>query len=139
MLSVIIKYMTEGEIDADSGVRTASNSGVVYELNLQSSAMKWSEALYTVFNYPHTEPFNRLEWWIQHIHPDDAMLLNEALDNLTDPKNPGWTVTYRFRAGDGSYVPVQDHASVVRNENDVAVSIIGTVTPTAAGASSSNV
>jgi PAS domain-containing protein len=121
--------MAEGEIDADSGVRTASNSGVVYELDLQSGAITWSEALYTVFNYPHAEPFNRVEWWVQHIHPDDAMLLNEAMDNLNDPKNPGWAVAYRFRTGGGSYVPVQDRASIVRDPNGVATSIIGTLTP----------
>lgn len=121
--------MAEGEIDADSGVRTASNSSVMYELDLSTGDIRWSDALYTAFHYERSEPFNRVEWWVQHIHPDDAMILNEAMDRLNDPTLPGWDVEYRFRNGDGGYMVVKDRASIIRGANGALESVIGTITP----------
>jgi PAS domain-containing protein len=121
--------MALGEIDADSGVRTAAKSSIMYELDLESGDLQWSQALYDTMQYSHTEPFNRLDWWVQHIHPDDAMILNEAMDRLLDPTFPNWSVEYRFRRGDGVYVPVRDRASIVRNGTGEATRIIGTLTP----------
>jgi hypothetical protein len=121
--------MAEGEINADSGVRTASSSGVMYELDLATGDIRWSDALYTEFHYPRTEPFNRVEWWVQHIHPEDAMILNEAMDSISDPALPGWNVEYRFRSGAGEYMVVKDRASIIRDADGSVASIIGTITP----------
>jgi PAS domain S-box-containing protein len=121
--------MVQGEIDAASGARTASRSSIMYELDLVTGALQWSEALYTLMHYPRTEPFNRLEWWISHIHPDDAMKLNEVMDRLLIPGIPNWIVEYRFRRADGTYIPVHDRASIMRDGDGKAVRIIGTLSP----------
>lgn len=121
--------MPIGEVDADSGARTASREHVMYELDLTTGELQWSDAFYTVLQYPKTQPLNRQEWWIEHIHPDDAMLLNHALDKLLVPSDPGWAITYRFRRGDGNYIAVRDSASILRDAQGNAVSIIGTLAP----------
>jgi len=126
----MMEYMAQGEINDASGVSAASNSAIMYELNVETGELQWSDALYSVLHYPHTEPFNRLEWWIEHIHPDDAMRLNNAMDLLHDPKVPWWNVEYRFRTSDGKYVLVRDEASIIRHRSTgVATRIIGTITP----------
>jgi PAS domain-containing protein len=112
---------------AQEGQQT--RDGITYELDLLTGDLQWSEALYSVMQYSHAEPFNRLEWWAQHVHPDDAMTLNQALDGLIDPSIANWTVSYRFRRGDGAYVPVRDTATIVRDEQGAAVKITGTLTP----------
>jgi len=121
--------MAQGEIDADSGVRAASNSSVMYELDLATGDIRWSDALYTAFHYERSEPFDRVQWWVQHIHPDDTMILNDAMDRIADPSQPGWEVEYRFRNGDGEYMVVKDRASIIRDADGTVASIIGTITP----------
>ena len=131
VISAIMERMAEGEVDVASGARSAANSGIMYELDLQRGELQWSNALYTTFNYPHSEPFNRVEWWVEHIHPEDAMILNQAMDKLDDPKIPNWVVEYRFRSGDGSYAYVRDRASILRDPSGRPTKLIGTIVPIA--------
>lgn len=121
--------MAYGEINAASGARTAANSGIMYELDLQSGVLKWNDALYTTFGYARTEPLNNVEWWAEHIHPEDAMILNQAMDKLNDTTVPNWTVAYRFRKDDGAYVYVRDRASILRDPYGRPTGLIGTITP----------
>ncbi|HLZ14642.1 MAG TPA: PAS domain-containing protein [Candidatus Saccharimonadales bacterium] len=122
--------MAEGEINAPSGVRTAALSSIMYQYDLSSGELNWSSALYTLLHFPTTEPLSKLEWWISHIHPDDAMILNQAMDRLDDPKIPSWSVQYRFRSGDGSYVMMRDSATILRDASGKPMWLIGTLTPT---------
>jgi PAS domain-containing protein len=121
--------MTEGEINAPSGVSTAQqNVDIMYELDLNTGELKWNDKLYTVMGYPHTAAISNTEWWVDHIHPEDAMILNQAMDRLDDPSIPNWVVAYRFRNGKDAYVHVRDRASIVRDATGKAITLIGTIT-----------
>ena len=100
-----------------------------YELDLISGDLKWSEDLYASFGYDKSEPANDIDWWTSHIHPEDAMILNQAMDKLMDPLAHEWTVEYRFRKADNSHILVQDHAAIVRSAAGNAVRLSGTLTP----------
>lgn len=103
-------------------------SGVItYDFDLASGKLNWSDALYTVFGYDKAEPVHTLEWWAHHIHPDDAMALNEVMDMLMYPWVKEWTVDYRFEKADNTYVKVHDRASVERDANGKAVRLTGTL------------
>lgn len=121
-------YMTEGELNASSGVKAeAAAASIMYELDFATGELKWNDALYSIMHYPRTESLNRMEWWIDHIHPEDAMIINQAMDKLNDAKVPNWTVEYRFRAGDGEYVYVRDRASIIRERDGRPTKLIGTL------------
>lgn len=98
-----------------------------YVLDLGTEALAWSDELYTVFNYERSgAPYN-LQWWTEHIHSDDAMALNEAMDMLMHPWVKEWTVDYRFEKAGQGYVPVHDQASVVRDGNGKAIRLVGKI------------
>jgi len=98
---------------------------VAYELDFVTSGLKWSDELYTVYGYDRTVPANTVEWWTGHIHPDDAMILNQAMDKLEDPEAAEWMVEYRFRKADNNYVLVEDRAKVVRDAVGKPVRLTG--------------
>jgi PAS domain-containing protein len=102
-----------------------NTNGVSYELDLLTGRLKWSDNLYTTYGYDRSDFTDSLEWWTGHIHPDDAMLLNQALDKLVDPAATSWTVQYRLRRGDNTYTPVDDHATIIRDESGLAVRLTG--------------
>ena len=99
-----------------------------YQIDLDTGALTWNEAFYAQFGYATTEPVNSMEWWTSHVHPEDAMLLNNALDQLVLTTRTSWVVAYRFRKADGSYVVVTDHAAVKRDYAGNAVHLTGVLT-----------
>ncbi len=103
----------------------------VYTFDVPGGRLKWNHALNETYGYPATEPAGTLEWWAEHIHPDDAMVLNETLDKVFNHSVGNWEVEYRFRNASGSYVRVRDHATVIRNEDGEPLRIIGALTPVA--------
>jgi len=99
-----------------------------YQLEVGSGRMQWNDAFYATFGYEPSDANNTLEWWIAHVHPEDAMQLNETMNQLADPMRNEWTTDYRFEKADGSYVQVQDHMQVERSENGEAFKLTGTLT-----------
>ncbi|HSX17416.1 MAG TPA: PAS domain-containing protein [Patescibacteria group bacterium] len=106
-----------------------NDGGVLYELDLASGRVQWNEQLYKTYGYDKSEPVNSMEWWADHIHPDDAMLLNQTMDKLMDPSVTEWAVEYRMQKGDKTYVLVRDNATVLRDEDGRAVRLTGSLTP----------
>jgi PAS domain-containing protein len=102
---------------------------ITYSLDFITGELHWGDALYTTYGYDHAQSTNSVEWWTDHIHPEDAMILNQAMDKLLDPSISEWAVTYRFRRADNSYLPMQDHAAVVRDEQGVSIRLVGSLTP----------
>jgi PAS domain-containing protein len=104
-------------------------SGVAYELDLTTGVLIWGEELYAVFGYDRSDLADSIDWWTDHIHHDDAMILNQAMDALLTPGAQGWTVEYRFAKADNNYVLVQDRAVVVRDDKGLPLRLKGTLTP----------
>lgn len=100
---------------------------VRYELDLETGAMVWGEEFYTAFGYQKSDSTSNLEWWTQQIHPEDAMVLNEAMGRLVYPLTSEWTVDYRVRKADNRYVLVHDHTTVVRDQEQRAVRLVVTL------------
>jgi PAS domain S-box-containing protein len=73
-----------------------------------------SPQIETFFGYTPAEWMDGSELWIDAIHPDDRAHVLEAAEahgRLGDP----FDVEYRFRARDGRWTWVADHATVVRD------------------------
>ena len=98
-----------------------------YILHIASNELVWNNNSFTAFGYPPDEPANTLDWWIAHIHPEDALQINDKLDKLLDPTITTWTTAYRFEKADGSYAHVQDLVTVQRNAQGSAEILIGSL------------
>lgn len=98
---------------------------VTYEFDLTNGALVWGEGLYSLFGFDRAEPAGTHEWWANHVHPGDAMVLNETMDMLMYPWVKEWTVDYRFEKADNSYVMIHDRATVVRDDDGKALRLLG--------------
>ncbi len=102
---------------------------ITYELDLDSGALTWNEGLFTVMGYDKLEPVNSQEWWANHIHPDDAMVLNQKMDMLMYPWVKEWLVDYRLQNAEHRYIQVHDRATVLRDETGKPIRLRGTIWP----------
>jgi PAS domain S-box-containing protein len=100
-----------------------ATNDVVYELNLDNAHVDWNDALYTQYGYMrHT-----LEWWTSHIHPDDALLLENKITKLFTDGGSSWQYDYRFRRADGGYNYVHDRGLLLRDAAGKPKRIIGSL------------
>lgn len=105
-------------------VAKATND-VIYDLDLRSASVVWNEALYTQYGYKRSEPANTLEWWTRHIHPEDAIRIENELTHWLGSGEDTWHSEYRFQKADGSYAAVRDRAFVLRGPAGEPLRIIG--------------
>jgi len=104
-----------------------ATNDVLYDLDLQNACVEWNEALYTQYGYGRDEPTTTLEWWTSHVHPDDALLLENKISDLFESKAGKWQYDYRFLRADGQYNYVRDRGLLLRDENGEPARIIGSL------------
>ncbi len=102
-----------------------ATNDVLYDLDLISGSLVWNEALYTQYGYPRDEKADTLEWWTEHIHPNDALPLEAEVDARLNSQENTWQAEYRFRKADGSYVYVRDRAVIHRDIDGTPLRITG--------------
>jgi len=104
-----------------------ATNDVLYDMDLVQASVEWNEALYTQYGYTRDESNDTLEWWTQHVHPDDAFLLENKVTELFESGTSSWHCDYRFRRADGSYVYVRDRGLLQRDKTGKPVRIIGSL------------
>jgi PAS domain S-box-containing protein len=69
------------------------------------------------------------QFWALHVYPDDLKRVeSERQKILADPTVDYWEDEYRFQKADGAYAFVFDKGHIIRNEQGVAIRMIGSTT-----------
>lgn len=100
---------------------------VLYDLDITTGTMSWNNELYDRFGYGTNEPTNTLEWWVSHIHPDDALEVEKNLYQWFAGRENTWQSEYRFRQANGTYSYVLDRSFVTRDARGAPIRIIGSL------------
>lgn len=94
---------------------TLATTDAVYDWELASGQIQWSSL--ERFGYEVSPEMGSVEWWTDHIHPDDvprvAASLSRAFASQTEAL---WRETYRFRRADGTWAQVADRGYLDREE-----------------------
>ncbi len=75
---------------------------VLYDLNIQTGAIYFSEQLDHMLDLPPGHFPRTLEGWLEHLHPDDDERAGEAVWRSITERAP-FRCEYRLRRGDGGY------------------------------------
>lgn len=102
-----------------------ATNDVLYDLDLTNGTVTWNESLYTQYGYSRAEEVDTLEWWTAHIHPEDALRLEEEMSAWLLGKTDTWHAEYRFMKADGDYIDVSDRGVVHRATDGSPLRIIG--------------
>jgi PAS domain S-box-containing protein len=114
---------------ADERFRLVSQAtnDVVWDLDFASQQTWWNESI-SQFGYARAEVDPAPEWWSERVHPDDR---DDLLARIWGEVGAGclsWTEQYRFRKADGSYVHIEDRASIIRDAAGQPTRAIGAMT-----------
>ena len=92
---------------------TRATNDAVWDWNLQTDHIWWSENIQTLFGYSSEAVVSHFSWWQENIHPDDRERVVASLRAATQCGPQIWSAEYRFRRSDGGYADVLDRGYVL--------------------------
>lgn len=98
---------------------------IVYDYNLENDCILWSGDLEkTIGATPKEYESKTIEDWENSLHPDD---MKEALSilNKSIAKGEDYEVIYRYRHMNGSYVPILDKGTFLKDHSGKAFRMLG--------------
>lgn len=100
----------------------------IWDWNIATDTVIWGDGLATTFRHhqPPSQGFTRA-WWREQLHPDDAALVDAALQQTLTASADHVEVAYRLRRGDGTYAHVVDRFCVVFDALGKPVRMVGSI------------
>lgn len=103
-----------------------ATSDAIYDWNLQTNELYWGDGIQTLFGYKSKQV--PLIVWENLIFKDDQTRIHESLQKaLSNPDVKFWKEEYRFAKADGNFSYVLDRGFIIRNEDGMAVRMIGSM------------
>jgi PAS domain S-box-containing protein len=107
-------------------VAQATND-VLWEWEIASGHVHWSEAAPNVFRFAAADVGPSIEWWVEHIHPEDRERVVRELHQVVHGAGEVWSSEYRFLRGDDVCATLLDRGCVVREETGSPTRVIGSI------------
>lgn len=99
----------------------------IWEWNAQENTAWFNSTFCETFGYAPEETQPGYEFWVNHIHPDDAEDIARRFREFLETKEERMTFEYRFRKKDGSYIDIRDRFYMLRDDEGKATHAIGTM------------
>ncbi len=101
---------------------------VVYDWDVATSKIEWTESMYHVFGFTPQTVGTELMWWLARVHPRDREMLERSVAAvLGDRSVVVESVLYRVRRADESYAHVSWSMIVQRAASGAAERVIGSI------------
>ncbi|OUL31640.1 PAS domain S-box protein [Nostoc sp. 106C] len=104
-----------------------ATNDVIWDCNLLTNQMWWSERLQIVFGYQPEELEPDMSGWVERVHPKDIARVYASYETCLNNGATVWTDEYRFRRADGSYADVLDRAYIIRDSVGNPVRVVGAI------------
>jgi len=98
----------------------------IYDWDIKQNLVLWTEGITEVFGYLPEEVEPTIEWWLDHIHPDDRQRIRDQISRDI-AANRDFVAEYRVQTRDGRYLAVWNRGRMVRGADGRAVRIVGSV------------
>ncbi|PWN05673.1 PAS domain S-box protein [Rhodohalobacter mucosus] len=104
-----------------------SANDVLYERNLKTDAIWWSEGWLHRFDYREGDIGQTVAWWKERIHPHDLGKIVTSMQKSILQNEDSWSGKYRFLNGNGEYRIVQDKGYFVKNDEGKPSQLVGAI------------
>jgi len=104
---------------------TQATNDAIWDWDLVSDHVLWNEALRTAYGYELDQVEPTGAWWLDRIHPDDRVRVEDDIHATIQGSPNEWNHEYRFRRSDGSYAEVLDRGYMVRGKRGEPIRMIG--------------
>jgi PAS domain S-box-containing protein len=105
-----------------------TTNDAIWDWNLSTHKLTWNDGVRTLFGYTPEQISGSIDWWYEHLHPEDRDRIIESIHRVIDSGGQQWSDEYRFFKADGSFAEVLDKGFVIRNSEGEAVRMLGGMT-----------
>jgi diguanylate cyclase (GGDEF)-like protein/PAS domain S-box-containing protein len=102
-----------------------ATTDAVWDWDLRTDAMWWSEGISTLFGYPPESLEADSRSWTLRLHPDDFQRVVDGIHAVIDGQGSAWEDRYRFMRADGQVAHVYDRGFVFRDEDGRPIRMVG--------------
>jgi PAS domain S-box-containing protein len=127
------------KLDAEKSLRISeerhrlvslATNDVIWDWDLASNTLRWNENVQTLFGYSQAEVGGDITWRHEKIHPEDRAGVISSTHSVIQGKEQLWSAEYRFARRDGAYAYVVDRGFVMRDDQDRAFRMVGSIRDT---------
>jgi PAS domain S-box-containing protein len=104
-----------------------SSNDVLYDFNLVTGHIWWSEGWQTRFGYKAEDVGSNVDWWTKRAHPEDHARILDSVRTAMNDGSDFWVGRYRFLNGENEYRYVIDKGYFIKNEEGESVQLVGTI------------
>jgi PAS domain S-box-containing protein len=104
---------------------TEAVNGLIYDWSLATDAVQRSQGLLPLLGYWPEEVAGELDWWKRQMDPEDVPRVQREIWSAIDGGSASFSVEYRTRHRDGSWVHVWDKGLIVRDAEGRPVRVVG--------------
>ncbi len=97
-----------------------------WEWDVATDTREWSDETYRIFGFTPQQFIANNAAFMQVVHPDDRQLVEGRIREAIELGHP-YNIDHRILRPDGSVRYVHEQAEMLRNENEQAVKMLGTV------------
>ena len=102
-----------------------ATTDAIWDLNLVTNEIWWSENFQKLFGYGPGEVGPTLESWTSRLHPQDRPRTESGLQKVIESGGEVWKDEYRFQRKDGSYAYIVDRGFVIHDAVGKPVRMVG--------------
>ncbi len=99
----------------------------IWDWNLVTNEVVWNEGLQARFGYAPEQIGKDIEWWYEHIHPEDRDRIVQDIHAAIDNGETVWHDEYRYRRADGSHADVFDRGTIVYDPEGTPLRMVGSM------------
>lgn len=100
----------------------------IWDWNLQTDHLRWNDGVQRLFGYALEQIADRIDWWYEHIYPQDRDRVVRDIHKVIDTGGQEWSDEYRFVKADGTTAEVFDRGFVVRDREGKPLRMLGGMT-----------
>ncbi|MGH7650345.1 MAG: PAS domain S-box protein [Gemmatimonadaceae bacterium] len=101
---------------------------VIWDWDVVMNSVIWNDSVQTVLGHDQDRIRPGIDWFYDHLHPDDRERVVAGLKGVIDHGGTQWADQYRYKRADGTYANIVDRGHITRNSAGVAVRMIGAMT-----------
>jgi PAS domain S-box-containing protein len=103
---------------------TLATRDSIYDWHLATHTI-WRDATFESLFGPNATIETHIQWWQNHIHPDDCERVLASLQMAMKSTENLWSSEYRFHMADGTYGFIDDRGYILRNDIGIPQRMIG--------------
>lgn len=104
-----------------------ATNDAIWDWDIQKDTRWWGDGFVQLFGHAHDDLLRNRQVWTDLIHPDDCQRVLNSLEAAIR-QGDSWQASYRLQRADGSWASVDDRARLLRDENGIAIRMVGGLT-----------